>query len=438
LDDAFLVHVGAAVTAVTKVVVVGAGQAGGEVAAALRAGGHRGAITVLGEEAFLPYTRPPLSKAYLLGGIDQDELLIRATSMYAEHDIDVRTNTRVSSIDRRDKRVTLDGSGSLDYGTLVLATGGRARRLPVEGLNQANNVFYVRTINDVDALRRGFVAGARLLVIGGGYIGLEIGSVARRSGLEVTIVEAQPRVLARVAAPATSTFFERIHREEGVGIVTGVGIDEYAFDDHGDVTAVLLSDGTTVPVDLVLVGIGLVPNVELAEEAGLEVDDGIVVDHHLRTTDPAIYAIGDVARFPLRGGGYRRLESTPNAADQARLVAEAILGRPAPYETVPWFWSDQFDVKLQVTGISPDCTDVVVRGDPDRGRALTVFYLHEGIVEAADVASSPRDFAQAKKLVAGRAMVPPIELADTSIELRDLVTKYVANLNGFGGDGCPR
>lgn len=410
----------------TKVVVVGAGQAGGEVAAALRAGGHRGAITVIGDEASLPYTRPPLSKAYLLGGVDRDELLVRAEAKYAEHEIDVLTHTRVSSIDRREKRVNLDGRGSLDYETLVLATGGRARRLPVDGLDEAANVFYVRTIADVDALRRRFVAGARLLVIGGGYIGLEIGSVARRQGLDVIVIEAQPRILARVAAPATSAFFERVHREEGVEILTGVGVDEFAFDGNGDVRAVHLSDGTTVDVDLVLVGIGLIPNVELAEEAGLEVDNGIVVDQHLRTSDPSIYAIGDVARFPLTGGGDRRLESMPNAGDQARLVAEAILGRPAPYETVPWFWSDQFDVKLQVTGVSPDYTDTVVRGDPDVGRAMTVFYLRDGVVEAADVATSPRDFAQAKKLVAGHAVVPPIELADTSIELRDLVAKYVA------------
>jgi 3-phenylpropionate/trans-cinnamate dioxygenase ferredoxin reductase subunit len=409
-----------------KVVVVGAGQAGGEVAAALRAGGHTGTITVIGDEESLPYTRPPLSKSYLLGDINQNELLVRAESMYIEHNIDVLTHTRVTSIDRVEKRVNLDGRGSLEYEILVLATGGRARRLPVRGLEDAGNVFYARTIRDVDALRRSFSAGARLLVIGGGYIGLEIGSVARKHGLEVTVVEAQSRILARVAAPVTSTFFERVHTEEGTRIITDVTILEYGFDDDGAVSSVQLSDGTSVDVDLVLVGIGLIPNVELAEDAGLEVENGITVDHHLRTSDPSIFAIGDVARFPLAEGGRRRLESMPNAADQARFVAEVILGRPAPYTSIPWFWSDQFDVKLQVTGVSPEYTDTVVRGDPTVGRSMSVFYLRDGAIEAVDVASSPRDFAFAKKLVAAHAVVPPEELSDTGIELKAIAARYAS------------
>jgi len=404
------------------VVVVGGGPAGGEAAVALRAAGFGGAITIVGEEIHLPYARPPLSKGYLLATVAAETLPLRPAGTYDAHDIRVLPGRRALAVDRSRRVLELDDGSRLAYSDLVLATGGTARALPGLAADPASGVHCLRTIQDVDALRPTLVAGRRLLVVGGGYIGLEVGSVARRLGLEVTVVEAGPRVLGRVASAVTSAFFTRIHREEGVEVLTSTTVREFHRGAGGAVQSVTLSDGTQRDVDAVLVGIGITPNTAVAAAAGLAVDDGVVVDEYLRTADPNIYAIGDVARFPAPdGSGLLRLESTPNAAEQARVVADVLTGRPRPYETEPWFWSEQFDVKLQVAGVSRPTDACVTRGDPSSGRRLCVFYLRDGAVRAVDVAGSPKDFALGRKLVGQRAVVPAAALADEATPLRDLV-----------------
>jgi 3-phenylpropionate/trans-cinnamate dioxygenase ferredoxin reductase component len=405
-----------------RVVVVGAGHAGGELVSALRLGGYTGPITLVGDEPSLPYHRPPLSKAYLLGTMEPADLLLRAPKVYAMHDIDVRTGRTVTTINRDTKTVTLDTGEQLRYDTLVLATGGSARRLPDPALTGAGNVFHVRTLEDVDKMRPRFIRGAHLAIVGGGYIGLEVAAVARKVGLAVTVVETLPRILSRVTGPEMSAFFHRIHSEEGVSIRTSAVIDRFSFDDRGDVSGVVLRGGDRIAADLLVVGIGLVPNTALAEHAGLPVDNGIVVDEHLRTVDRCIYAIGDVARHPCsEHDGLRRLESVPNAAEQARVVARSIMGQEGRYDAVPWFWSDQYDVKLQAVGLSLGHDRVVVRGDVARGRSVSVFYLKNGQVRAADIASNPKEFVVAKKMVAQRLAVDPGLLADVAVPLKQIL-----------------
>ncbi|MEU1518426.1 FAD-dependent oxidoreductase [Streptomyces sp. NPDC005811] len=405
-----------------RVVVVGGGQAGADFVAALRMAGHQGHVTLLGEEPGHPYARPPLSKAYLSGKATAEDLHIRPPAMYEQQGIDLRTGTRVTAIDRTGRQVILADGERLPYGHLVLATGGRARRLTTPGLDDAPNVHYLRTLADVTALRQHFAPGARLVVVGGGYVGLEVAAVARRLGLDVTVLEALPRVLARVTAPQVSAFYQRVHTEEGVDIRVDTAVTGFAFAHDGSVTAVELKGGERIDADVVLVGIGLVPNTELAEQAGLAVDNGIVVDEHCRTEDPAVLAIGDCTSHPCgEHGGRRRLESVPNASEQARTAAATVTGSPQPYTAVPWFWSDQYDVKLQTTGLSTGYDDVVIRGTTGTGRSFAAFYLKEGRVRAADVVCSPRDFTAARKLVAARAQVAPEALRDLSVPLKQLL-----------------
>jgi 3-phenylpropionate/trans-cinnamate dioxygenase ferredoxin reductase subunit len=405
------------------VVVVGAGQAGGEIVTALRAAGHTGRITLVGDEVHLPYSRPPLSKGYLLGEATVDDLVLRPASTYADLGVEVVRGRRVTAIDRDRRVVTLDDGTALPYGDLVLATGGRARRLPLDGAD-APNVHCVRTIEDVDGLRADLGAGRRLLVVGGGYVGLEIGSMARRLGMEVTVVEIGSRLLGRVASAETAAFFDRVHREEGVEVLTSTRVVELHHGADGRVGGVTLSDGRTVEVDAVLVGVGLVPNDDLAQDAGLAVDDGVLVDEHFRTSDPRVFAVGDVARFPL-GDGHARLESTPNAAEQARQVADVLTGRDRGEPVEPWFWSEQFGIKLQVVGLYRSTDIPVVRGGLD-GRTACVFYLRDGEIRAADVAGDPKSFALARKLVSLRARIDPAVLADSSMPLRDLLRPVAA------------
>ncbi|WP_137129989.1 FAD-dependent oxidoreductase [Rhizobium sp. FY34] len=405
-----------------NVVIVGAGQAGAELAASLRSLGYLGQITLLGREAQYPYSRPPLSKAYLLGHCGTADLLIRDASMYAQQGVTVRLSVEVDCIDRDAKTVSLKDGETIAYSDLVLATGGSPRRLPNPELANALNVFYIRTLEDVDRLRQRFHSGIRLAIVGGGYIGLEIASVARRAGLEVTLIEATNRVLARVTCPPVSDFFQRIHAEEGVQIKLQSTVSEYVTDAGGDVSALVLGDGERLDVDILVVGIGLIPNTSLAEQAGLGVDNGILVDDYLRTPDPHIYAIGDVARFPdTLSGTLRRIESVPNAAEQARTLAATLLGTPTRFMCIPWFWSDQYDVKMQVVGLSAPDDEVVVRGDVSEGRKLTVYYLRKGVLSAADVVGSPADFAVAKKLIANGAVVDPVLLADPNSNPRSFL-----------------
>lgn len=412
-----------------SVLIVGAGHAAGEFAFQLRMAGHAGPITLVGEEPHLPYQRPPLSKAFLSGDAALDNLLLKAPAAYQKADIGFLGGVRVTAIDRAQKAVRLEDGRALDYGTLVLATGGRPRLLQLPGherFNLAPNLHYLRTIGHVERLRGQFQPGARLVIVGGGYVGLEVAAVARKRGLEVTVLEAQPRVLARVTAPEVSAFYERVHREAGVTVLTATELRGFELDAAGQVTHVLAGDGMRIPADVVIVGIGLIPNVELAEQAGLAVDNGIVVDEYGRTEDPAILAIGDCTSHPNAYAGRRlRLESVPSALEQARSAAALLTGKLRPYDAVPWFWSDQYDLKLQMVGLNQGYDQVVFRGAPE-GRSFVVFYLRDGRVIAADAVSRPGEFALVKRLVAEAAEVPAARLADETQPLKDLLAAKAA------------
>ncbi|HSW13996.1 MAG TPA: FAD-dependent oxidoreductase [Solimonas sp.] len=400
------------------VVIVGAGQAGGEVATSLRQNQFRGRILLIGDEPHLPYRRPPLSKTFLSGEATSESLLIRNAETYAKQDIEFLGEARVRRIDRPEKTIELEDGQVIGYSKLVLATGGRPRRLSLPGAEKTN-VHYVRTIADVEALREDFLPGRRLAVIGGGYIGLETAAVGIKKGLKVTVLEALPRVLARVAAPELSAFYARAHRSRGVDVRTGVKIQ--ALLGAGRVEEILFEDGTRMEADLVIAGIGLIPNAELAASAGLRVENGIVVDAHSRTSDPDILAAGDVAQHENAFlGRSMRLESVPSAQEQARTAALTICGKPVPHAAVPWFWSDQYDLKLQMVGLSEGYDRFVTRGDISSD-SFSAFYLRNDTVICAECVNRPQDFAMAKKLVAARAAVLSAALADESLPLKNLI-----------------
>lgn len=408
------------------VTIIGAGHAAGELATALRQNGHAGPIRLIGDEAWLPYQRPPLSKAYLTGKVQVESLLLKPEQTYAQAKVQTRLGVRVVAVDRGASCLTLDDGSTEGYETLVFATGGRPRPLAAEGADQAGrctNFHYLRTIEDVRRIQAQFLPGKRLAVIGGGYIGLEVAAAARGRGIEVTVLEAMPRVLARVTAPAMSAFYERVHREAGVDIRTGAAVRAFRFGDAGDtVSALDLEDGTTLEADMFIAGIGLVPNTELAAAAGLPVDNGVLVDASCRTEDDAIFAIGDCASQPNAYAGRRiRLESVPSALEQARTVALILTGKPPAAGAVPWFWSDQYDLKLQMVGLSPGYDEMVLRGSFD-SRSFIAFYLREDRLIAADAVSRPADFMVAKQLVARGARVKPARLCDETTPLKTLLT----------------
>lgn len=403
------------------VVIVGGGYGGGELAVRLRQSGYQGPITLIGAEDVLPYHRPPLSKAYLAGEMAEEALLIRPQAAYEKAQVTVRLGLRVTAIDRAGHTVSLSDGTALPYAHLVLATGGTARPLPCPG-GDLGRVFTLRSRADVGALKPHFAAGARLVIVGGGYIGLEVAAVARKHGLEVTVLEAAPRLLARVAGPELAGFFADVHSAAGVTIETGANVVALAphADDPSRVGEVVLADGRRFAADFVLAGIGLIPAVELARDAGLHVDNGIWVDENCHTEDPLIYAIGDVANHLCPPLGRRvRIESVPNALEQARVAAAAIAGNPAPYAAMPWFWSDQYDLKLQSVGLSEGHDQVVQRGDM-AARNFVLFYLREGRVIAADAVNRQADFMMAKKLVANRTAAAADALADGAVPLKTL------------------
>lgn len=399
-------------------VIVGAGQAGGDLATALRQQGYAGRIVMIGDEPSVPYRRPPLSKAFLSGDVGEEALFLKPREAYLKHDIELRTGIKVTSIDRAAHTVSLDDGSSLAYSKLVLATGGRARRLNLPGAEKSN-VHYVRTIEDVLRLRAQFVTGQRLVIVGGGYVGLEIAAVGIKSGLKVTLVEAMPRLLARVTGPELSAYYHAVHSKRGVDIRLGLGVAALEGDDRAE--AIALENGERIPADVVVVGIGLIPNTELAEQAGLHVDNGIIVDLHSQTSDPDIFAAGDCTNHDNGFLGRRlRLESVPNASEQARVAAASICGKPVPHSGMPWFWSDQYELKLQMAGISQGYERVVIRGSMD-GDSFAAFYLQNGIVIAVDSVNRAQDFLMGKKMVAGRMRIDPSALVDESISLKSLV-----------------
>jgi 3-phenylpropionate/trans-cinnamate dioxygenase ferredoxin reductase component len=403
----------------STVVIVGAGQAGGEAAAELRRQGFAGRVIILGEEPQPPYKRPPLSKAYLSGAVTEESLYVMQPAQLTKVNIEFRGNAKVARIDRAHKTLHLADGSTQTYDKLVLATGGRARPLPLPGAD-ASNVFLLRTIEDVQKIKALCEPGKRVTIVGGGFIGLEGAAVLVKMGLKVTLLEGLPRVLARVTVPEVSAFFERMHREAGVDLRTGAQLAGF---EGTPVNAVTLADGTRIETDFVVVGIGLIANTELAEAAGLKIDNGIVVDEFAATSDPDIYAAGDCTNHPSAFLGRNvRLESVQNAMEQGRAVARNLLGKHEPYRAVPWFWSDQYDLKLQMVGISGAHDQMVLRGDPATARNFAVFYLKDGKLIAADTVSRPQEFMFAKKLVAEGAIVDPAKLADESVPMKSLAT----------------
>ena len=400
----------------THVVVIGAGQAGSSLVAKLRNSGFDGRITLIGAEPEPPYQRPPLSKAYLLGDMTLDRLLLRPESFYAEHDIDLRLNTRVTGIDRAARTVRL-GDEVIRYDHLVLTTGSDPRRLPSSIGGALAGVFVVRDLADVDAMAPHVVAGRRALIVGGGYIGLEAAAVAAKRGLEVTLVEMADRILQRVAAPETSAYFRALHQAHGVTIREGVGLDRLL--GEGRVTGARLSDGTELAADLVIVGVGIAPATALAEAAGLEIENGIKVDARGQTSDPAIWAAGDCASFPWKAGRIR-LESVPNAIDQAECVAENIMGAAKDYEAKPWFWSDQYDVKLQIAGLNTGYDHTVVRPG-DKPGSQSVWYFRGDALLAVDAMNDPRAYMIGKRLIEAGQSPSPAVVADPETPLKSLM-----------------
>ena len=400
-----------------RVVIIGAGQAGGQTAYSLRQAGFAGTITLVGDEPAPPYQRPPLSKAYFKGEMEAERLFLKPLEYYAEHQVDLVTGKAATAIDLAGKQVTLDDGTALSWDKLVIATGARPRRLAVEG-HELRNIAELRTLADVDHLKKIAIPGARLVVVGAGYIGLEAAAVGVQLGLKVTVLEAMPQVLSRVAGPEIGAFYTHIHRAAGTDVRLGARLE--AFEGLGQVTGVRIHGGEIIPADLVLVGVGVLPNIELALEAGLVCGNGIVVDADMRTSHPDVFAAGDIAWRPLAHYGREgRLESVHNAIEGGKIVAAAIMGAPAPALDVPWFWSDQFDLKLQTAGLWTGADETLVRGDP-QSHAFAVFYLKEGRVIAVDAVNSAPEFIVGKKLVASQARVAPGELVDKSISMKDI------------------
>ena len=402
-------------------VIVGAGQAGFEAAAALRAEGYQEPVALIGDEAHLPYQRPPLSKGFILDKQGMDEIELRPSQFFSDHRIDLVTGDRVTAIDRARKRVALASGASRSYDALVLACGARNRQLPVPGAD-LDGVLYLRTLDESRTVKERLQDANDIVVVGGGFIGLEIAASARSLGKSVTVLEAQPRLMPRVVAPLVSSFYDTLHAGRGVTVVCNAMVCEIAGDiEHrGDARSVRLDNGQTYAADLVVVGIGVVPNAEVARDAGLDTGNGIVVDKYLQTSDAAIFAIGDCAEHPNPYAGCRvRLESVQNAADQARAVAAAIAGKRAPYTAVPWFWTDQFDIRLQMAGLSQGYDEAVTRGHPE-GQKFSVYYFRESRLIAVDSINRPADHIVARRLLASHAPVTPQQAADDSVNLKSL------------------
>src|SRR6056297_779045 len=398
----------------TQVVVIGAGQAGASLVAKLRDEGYQGAVTLRGDAPVPPYQRPPLSKKYLLCEMALERLYLRPEAAYEEAGIDLRTGTRATAIDRAAGAVVTGGE-RLGYDTLVLATGSRPRRLPAAIGGDLGGVHVVRTLADVDAMAPGVVAGARVLIVGGGYIGLEAAAVAASRGMQVTLVEMADRIVKRVAAPETADYLRALHARHGVDIREGVGLERLL--GEGRVHAARLTDGSELDVDMVIVGVGIVPDTALAEAAGLATDNGIAVDAQGRTDDPPIWAAGDCASFPY-GNGRLRLESVPNAIDMAECVADNIMGKAQDYVPKPWFWSDQYDVKLQIAGLGTGYDRIVTRA---AGGAMSFWYYAGDRLLAVDAMNDPRAYMVGKRLIEAGKTADPARVADLGTDLKALL-----------------
>ncbi len=397
------------------IVIVGGGQAGAQAAIVLRQSGYTGTVTMIGDEPYVPYERPPLSKSFLAGEIPIERMFMRPVEFYPGKDIAFQLTTRVDAINRATKQVILNGGSALAYSKLILTTGGRARRMTCPGADLLG-IHYLRNIDDVLGFRDRLVEGARVVIVGGGYVGLEVAAVAIKRGCKVTVLEAAPLVLSRVVAPQMSQFYAEVHTQAGVDIHTSTTVT--AFEGPASVERVVCNHGTFA-ADVVIIGIGIEPNVDLAANAGLSVDNGIVVDEYARTTDPDVFAAGDCTNHPNAFLETRlRLESVPNALSQGKAAALAALDKPERYNEVPWFWSDQYDLKLQMTGISEPDDTIVIRGRM-ADRKFSACYLRDGIFVACQAVNMAKDFLQSKKLIAAKTRPDPARLADITQALKD-------------------
>jgi 3-phenylpropionate/trans-cinnamate dioxygenase ferredoxin reductase subunit len=400
-----------------EIVIIGAGQAGAQAIASLRSEGFTGGLTLVGDEPFAPYQRPPLSKTYLMGTMERERLFLKPDAFYEASNCRTILGVPAVAINRTARQVMLADGRALGYDKLLIATGTRVRRIRLPGAD-LSGIHYLRSIADVDALRPAFQSAKRLVVVGGGYIGLEVAAVARKYDLEVTVLEALDRVMARAVSKPVSEFYERVHREAGVVFHLNTAVEGFEGSDR--LTGVR-AGRKVFAADIALVGIGVVPNCELAFDAGLACDDGIRVDKFCATTsDPAIFAAGDCTRHHGRNGDLIRLESVQNAIDQAKHAALAMVGKPKPYAEVPWFWSDQYDLKLQIAGLAKAGDATVLRGDP-ASRKFAVFHLREGAVAAVEGVNAAPEYMIGRKLIADGASVAPERLADSAIPMKNIV-----------------
>lgn len=397
-------------------VVVGAGQGGLQVAESLRSGGYEDDLILLGDEPHAPYQRPPLSKGLLLGEMEPQQLMFRQSAIYEKRGIDLRLRSRVVKLDTERRTLGLADGSSLGYEKLVLATGARPRSLQIPGAG-ATGVHYLRTLDDTQAIAVSLASARRVVVIGGGFIGLEMAAVARKLGKEVAVVEAAERLMARVVGPEISAFYLKLHRGEGCRVLLQTGVSELLRDSAGRLCGLMLSSGERLEADLVVLGIGVQANEELAADAAIACDRGIVTDGDGRTSDPHVYAIGDCAARSLTDGSLRRLESVQNAVESAKACAAAILGKRRPFTAQPWFWSDQYDTKLQMVGLSAGSDETVLRGDP-AVRKFSYCYFREGVLQAVDSINRPVDHMLGRKLLAGPNCLTPAQAADPAFDLK--------------------
>ena len=402
-----------------RIVIAGGGQAGAQAVDTLRRKGFIGTLVLIGEEPWLPYQRPPLSKKYLAGSLERERLLLRPAHFYESHTVETRLGRRVEEVSRREQRLRLDDGSTVAYDALLIATGSRPRQLIAPGTD-LEGVHFLRTIADVERIRAAWAVGRRLVIVGGGYIGLEVAATARELGLEVTVLEMADRVMNRVVCPEISSFYHAEHTRHGVRILCNSKVRALAaVPGSGRVRAVVTADGEEHAADCVVIGCGAVPADELAVAAGLACENGVVVDDRCRTSDPLIYAAGDCSNHPsLRYGRRLRLESVDNAFEQGASAALNMLGLGIAHDKVPWFWSDQYDLKLIIIGISHGYDAVVMRGDPAT-HAFSACYLRGGELIAVDAVNSPKDQMAARKLIAARARPSIDKLADPGVPMKD-------------------
>jgi 3-phenylpropionate/trans-cinnamate dioxygenase ferredoxin reductase subunit len=399
-----------------RIVIVGAGQSGAQAVATLRSEGFAGDITLVGDEPYAPYQRPPLSKAYLMGTMERDRLFLKPDAFYREAKCDLILGVAATKIERDAHKVILSDGRALAYDKLLLATGSRVRPIRCPG-SELSGIHYLRGIADVDALRELVGQGKKLAIVGGGYIGLEVAAVAAKRGVDVTVFEAMDRLMARAVSVPVSDFYAKVHRAAGVKVLLDTGVE--AFEGTGKLEAIR-AGGKSYPTDVALVGIGIVPNVELAREAGLGCDDGIVVNERSAATgDPVIFAAGDCTRHVGREGTALRLECVQNAIDQAKHAALSMLGKPSVYKEVPWFWSDQYDLKLQIAGLARPTDHLVLRGSPD-ARKFAVFHLRDGAIAAVEAVNAAPEYLVGKRLIAEGKKIAPERLADTSVPMKTI------------------